>query len=515
MFTARRLVPVLLVLSLVAVACNSKVTDEELARWSNNEEGLKKIEEIVRDPEQPMDTRVRAMTAALTSSPNPRIRSFIERSPDREAIAQAFRDALLKMMESEKDQVVAKDGLIQALPYLPTGERDAVQQRIAEWAFEGLDDTAPTAKIKEQVEYRILVSQIEDLGPHGARGAALLLSRGFAVDRLFRYLVGIGTDEARKMALAAVVKLHQIPDSQVTYAHLERIQEIGTADAALYLLDLYDGQEDRDIASDAFNRALGMIELPAVRAEKEKVVQRMFSYLRGKSADDRWFAARTIIGLEGIGKLGELIDGFADDKVYDSGAFDPQKSIIDFCETGVVTLKDDPLPVLTERLQSTNRIAQSIAIVCLKALGAPGARPALEALAPNETSLEDFLGDKLTVGILAQNAADGIAMLEELKQKQASSALSKDEAAEQRWHTLVILAKTGDEYKATVAARLEEVRKAALEASGQAPAPEEPKAAEPPAPEEATKEPVDEKPADKKKGGSKSAGDGAKKKKDK
>lgn len=484
-------------LALALAACNSQVTDEDLERWSNNEEGLKKIEEIVRDAEQPLETRVRALKAALTASANARIRTYIERSPDREVIAKAFRDALIKMMESERDQVTAKDGLLQVLPYLPAEDRDPVQKRIAGWAFEGLDDTSPTAKIKEQVEYRILVSQIEDLGPHGAQGAALLVSRGFAVDRLFRYLVAIGTDEARRLALGAVVKLHQVPDSQVTYAHLERIQEIGTADAALYLLDLYDSQEDREIASDAFNRALGMIELPAVRNDKGKVVQRMFAYLKGKSADDRWFAARTIVALEGASKLGELLDAFADDGVYDSGAFDPQKSIIDLCETGVVPLKAEAVAPLTARLQGDNRIARSIAIVCLKALGATEARPALEALAGDATSLEDFLGDKLTIGTLAQNAADGIAMLAELRQKEADGTLPKDEASEQRWHTFVILAKTGQAYKDAVAARLEAVRRAAR-GEPEPPAEEEP--VEAPAPPDPPKKGAKESKSAKKKG---------------
>ena len=477
---------VTLLLSL-SVACNNKVTDEDLDRWSNNEEGLKKIEDVVRDTEQPLETRVRALRATLKAGATLKLRSFIERTSDRDALVKGFEGELIKMMGSEKDQVDAKDGLFQILPYLPDDEKDAVQKRVSEWAFEGLDDSSPTVKIKEQIEYRILVSQIEDLGPHGVRGAALLLSRGFAVDRLFRYLVGIGSDEARTLALAAVIRLHQIPDSQVTYAHLERIQEIGTADAAVYLLDLYDGQEDKDIASDAFNRALGMLELPAVRAEKGKLVERMLKYLQGKNADDRWFAARTIVSLDGKDMLGKLIDGFADDKVYDSGSFDPQKSIIDFCETGVGKLPDDPTETLLPRLASENRIAQSIAIVCLKALGSPKAKEALTALAISETSLDDFLGDKLTVGILAQNAADGITMLEEATKKKEGGELTAEQLEARRWHSLVILSKTGEPYAAALEARLEQAARAEAEARGEIPEEEPPKTDEAAPAEEAPK----------------------------
>lgn len=454
---------------LLLVACNTKVTDEDLDRWSNNEEGLAKIEEVVRDTEQPLETRVRALRVTLKSGSPLKARSFLEKAKDRDKLVEAFQGELIKMMSSEKDQVTAKDGLFQILPYLPEAEREPVQARIAEWAFEGLDDSSPTAKIKEQIEYRIMVSQIEDLGPHGVRGAALLLSRGFAVDRLFRYLVGIGTDEARRLALAAVIRLHQIPESQVTYAHLERIQEIGTADAAIYLFDLYDRQEDKDIASDAFNRALGMLEQPGVRADKDKLVKRMLPYLQGKNADDRWFAARTIVSLGGKEQLGTVIDGFADDKVYDSGSFDPQKSIIDFCETGVVKLEDDPTDELVSRLGGENRIATSIAVVCIKALGSPKAKEPLAALVANETSLDDLLGDKLTVGALAQNAIDGITMREDDRKKAEAGELTKEQLDARRWHSLVILSKTGADYTAALEARLAEAQKAEAEEDGAEP----------------------------------------------
>jgi hypothetical protein len=439
-----------------------------------------------------MEVRVRALRATLSSGAAHRIRGFIEKAPDREALAKALRDDLVKMMESEAKAVTAKDGLFVVMPYLPEGERSEVQQRVAEWAFEGLDDNSPTAKIKEQVEHRILVSQIEDLGPHGARGAALLLSRGFAVDRLFRYLVGLESPEAKKLALAAVIRLHQIPDIQVTFAHLERIAEIKTADAALYLFDIYDSQEDRDLAADAFNRALGLLEAPEVRAEQDKLVARMFKYLRGKDAEDRWFAARATLDLGGSNQLGPVLDGFADDKVYDSAESDLQKSIIDFCETGVAKLGEDPVPLLVERLTSENRVTQSISIICLKTLGANKALEPLAGVATSETSLDDLLGDKLTVGALAQNAIDGITMRKELEKKKEEGQLSDEELQKQRWHSLVILAKTGQEYKDAFDKRMEAVRaqEEAEKNPDAAPAPEAevaPEAEQPKAPEQPEK----------------------------
>ena len=437
----------LMVLSALAIGltgCSSKVTDEDLKMWTNNEEGLRKIEDIVKDTERPMEDRVRALKATLESGASGRIRGFIEHSKDRDTLAQAFRDEMFKLMKSESQAVSAKDGLFLVLPYLPEEQRGAVQKTVAEWAFEGLDDESPTAKLKEQIEHRILVGQIEDLGTYGARGAALLLSRGFAVDRMFRYLVGLGTPEARQLALAAVMRLHQIPDIQVTYAHLERIQEIKSPEAALYLFRIYETEADHDIAADAFNRALALLEAPEVRAQADKVLPEMFKLLKGKSADDRWFAARTILDLGGSAHLGEVLDAFKDDKVYDAGEFDPQKSIIDFCELGVAKLPTPPVPALLERLKSDNRIAQSIAIVCLKTLAPEGAEAALAPLVTSETSLDDFLGDKLTLGTLAQNAIDGLGLMRAAKKELGEQKISDEQWRKRRWNALVVLAKTGD-----------------------------------------------------------------------
>src|SRR5690606_23869374 len=55
-----RLAAALVVAALAVPACDSTVTESALMKWTNTDLGLARIKEVVADPQQPMDTRVRA-----------------------------------------------------------------------------------------------------------------------------------------------------------------------------------------------------------------------------------------------------------------------------------------------------------------------------------------------------------------------------------------------------------------------------------------------------------------------
>lgn len=443
-----------MVLGGLGAGCSTETTQGDLEKWTQNEAGSKRIAELVADPSTPRENKIRALIAVVHAGQSSRLRPLIESTSEPDAVAEETANRLLSDLSTDSHAVRAKNGLLHLIGMLPEASRDPIRKSVAAWAFDGLDRTTPTSVIKKQIEHRILPNQIIDLNKHGAEGAALLISRGFAVEQMFRFLLSFEEETYDRMALQALMSLQTIPEVQMTHSHLERVSRVELAESVLYLLRIYDTATDRDIGMDAFNKANALLEKPAVREEAEKLVPTVEKYLSSRNPDDRWFGATTVVKLTGVQALPKAFVGLRDDGVYDTGALDPLESAIAFCEFGIRQLGKPPTEELVRVLESGNRVQKSVAILCLKGLARPESNAALAAVTADATDISNVWGVSVKLGALAQNAIDGGAYLRLLESELNAGRVKADEYATKRLAALQIVDKTGEAYTEAVGQRV-------------------------------------------------------------
>jgi hypothetical protein len=135
---------------------------------------------------------------------------------------------------------------------------------------------------------------------------------------------------------------------------------------------------------------------------------------------------------------------------------------MDFClDLYDLNLKANAMAVLRDRLNSGNRIQKAIAVLCLKALGAIEATEELRLLTknldkPEDVSLDDFLGGKVTMAKLAQNALDGLAALQRIDADKAAGKLNEEQHKTKRLGAVVEYELIGDEFAKAVEERYQE-----------------------------------------------------------
>lgn len=450
---------------LVAVqACDATVTESDLQKWTNNDIGLARIEEVVVDATQPMDTRIRALEVVVEKGFPVRVRGFVDAihdDADRAEVMRRLAEQLLRHVEKRSAyQFDAKDALMSLDRHLPPDAFEPVQKAVAAWAFGDLDWKTPTAEVQEKIQARISSGQIMDLGRHGWQGAGILVKNGFVVDKMARYLGEAKDPEATRILLDAMRELHATTGPQ-SY-HIDALRGTESPAAAAYLLEMYLNEEiDEEFRAGAFNVAVSMFGAPSVTSDPKVVVDKLLELLDTKVPEDRWLAANNLVQLSGVAQLGAIFAALKDDGVYKQATEDPAKSVMDLClDIHDLGLGEKAAPRLREALTTGNRVVKAVAIVCLKANGVEAARDELAAIAAtagtkDDVDINDFLGEELTLGRLAANAVDGLTALATLEADRKAGKYGEEQHKTRRLITIFELALTGDEYRAAIEERYE------------------------------------------------------------
>lgn len=443
-------------------ACDSTVTESDLQKWTNNDLGLARIKEVVVDGEQPMDTRIRALEVVVEKGFPLRVRGFIDAIHDEaqrtEVVKRLSAQLLLHVEKRSKFQLDAKDCLMTFDRYMTPAEFEPIQKAVAAWAFGDITDDTPQAEVKEKVQTRISSGQIMDLGRYGWQPASVLIENGFVVDKMVRYLGTAKSAEATDLLLKGLRKLHASSGAQ--RYHIEALRGTDSVAACAYLLEMYMNPELEDeFRAGAFNVAVEMMELPLVKKDPKPVVDQLLKLINTDQPEDRWLGATNLVHLSGLTHLEAILAAFKDDNVYKKAEADPAKSVMDLClDIHDLGLSDKGVPVFQAALASDNRVLKSIAIVCLKANAGDAAKAQLAAIAQlaggkEDVDIDDFLGESLTLGLLAQNAIDGLAQLATVDADAKAGKYTDEQRKTRRLLTIFELAKVGNEYRDLVAQR--------------------------------------------------------------
>lgn len=441
-------------LLLVMLAACAKPGPGNFEKYTANEVGVKELEKYIQDPSNPMEGRVEAVVAMVRAGWTMRLRQVLTGCEDQRALTPKVASALIGLLPKLQGEELApvRDGAFIALGLLPQEERGPFQRSLAEWIFGGLSPDASAEEVKKAVEPKVLVAQICDLGPYGVDGACLLIRHGFAVEKLAQYILSLDDPKAEAKMLSALKAFHKTPNLLIPFSHIEIIGRIRSVEAVEYLLDLaLDDSQDPDVRSAAFNAAAEAMDKPErLEGAKDKLLERLYKLLARKDPDDRWAAARYILALEGPKAFSKVMEALKDDGIYPRAIEDPKKTLVDFCK-GVVLRRQDPFADIEALLKSKNRVHLALGIVCLKASEDASKVALLRPLFSSRTSLEPVLGDKVTVSDLAQNAADGLALMESLSKN--PSGLTEEQVKRKRFYILVDLLHKGEELRKAVEER--------------------------------------------------------------
>jgi len=430
---ARLLLPSLFtgLLAIALVACGGAPEEADLQKWAGSEAGFQRLAVVVRDKEQPLETRVRALEVVVEKQQELRVRGMVELitdMADRQTVARTLVDKLAKQVESRApSQLAAKDTILMLARYLAPEQLDRVQKVIAAWAFSDITWETPSEELKTKLESRISAGQIADLGPYGLESAAILLANGFIAEQMVRYLSGSPSPDAKPLLLKAFRRFFPA-FLNVNPFYLDSIRKTQDPAGAQLLFQLYqDTKLDQKSRDAAFTVGAMMLDQPTIKGQLEAskpIVDELVKIGSTPLIEDRWLAAANILTITGGAGLGQVLDLFKDDKTYTEPAANGN-SILDLCfELYKEAKPSASQPAIEKALASGNRIQKSIAILCSKTLVMADMKPALAPIAATlsgkgDTSLADFLGEvdsdgkksPLTLGFLAQNAIEGIDLL--------------------------------------------------------------------------------------------------------
>lgn len=401
--------------------CKGEITDEDIDLWANSTVGWEKIAEVVDDPGVPVGTKVKALQRLVTNGNVSKVADILFRSKFKDDVAAGLKTSLMEGFSKAKDEeekYLMKDGLMVVAELVKPEERGSLQKLLAQWAFQGLTEADDSEKVRKQIEHRVTLDQVTQLGPHGIEGAALLLSRGFGVDKMFRYIKDSKQPEMLEKALEAFKKLHKTPNIQISPSHLQMISEIATMSAIEYLFDIYYNEAiEETVREDALALAINMFDKPEVQAYKDKLVPILKRVMQQKHPENRRLAGHYAMKLGGAVEFKVVFDGFVDDKVMNDDAIDMQPFFRDFCLDDILTLpKEVWEPTVREYAQrSPNRFLRAFSLVCLKMTTDPAYLDIFRAATADKSEIPDLIGPGMTIGRLASNALTSLDRINKIR----------------------------------------------------------------------------------------------------
>ena len=330
------------------------------------------------------------------------------------------------------------------------------------------------------------MGQLSQMGQHGIPVAAWLVSYGANTESLGNYLSKADTPENQRIVILAIQKLFTMKDLQIPWGLLEVSRHFAIPETVDFLIDVYLNEKFPGGARDsALFAAQGLIYgidvKPGVSVtdtpEKRKVVgQALQRLLATPNATNRWDALELILHAGGMPELDTGIAGLKADvgnytRFTVDGAEAPDLVIVTMCGGTLAQKAKEVRPILEKWVEKGDAAQKAFSILCLKVLADPASRPALEKVLTlseeKNASLEyyffdsntrrerkpliaDSRLDELTVKLLAQNAIDGIELLNEYKAKKAKGTLSKEEFEARSEAAIGVFMFAGETYRAAV-----------------------------------------------------------------
>jgi len=421
----------LVALVVGAWGCKGEISDEDLDLWANSTVGWDKIGEIVDDAEVPTSTKVKALERLVVNGNVSKVGDILYRTKFKDEVSAGLGKSLVERfgkVTDEEEKYLVKDGLLIVLDLVKPEERGAVQKIVAEWAFKGLGEADDTEKIRKQIEHRITLDQVALLGSYGFDGAALLLSRGFGVDKMFKYLKDSKQPDKLAKALEAFKKLHKTPNIQISPSHLSMISEIPTLEAIQYLFDIYHNEAaEASVREDALALAINMFDKPDVQAYKDKLVPILKPIMQQKHAENRRLAGHYAMKLGGSAEFVTVFNAFVDDRVMNADDVEMESFFRDFCVDDILSLpKASWEPTVKEYAQrSPNRFLRVFSLVCLKMTADTAYTDIFKVAAADKTDISDLTKAGMTIGRLATNALTALDRIAKIRADVAAGTLSK------------------------------------------------------------------------------------------
>ena len=466
--TRRWLVRFLFALCLAFFAgCSNSVDEDTLDMWTNNAEGLERIQELMEDPDSTSrELRIRALEIIASKRRPAEIPRMLRSAPDGLQLADAYLERNLpKLQGADEKAAVLRDGLIRAIPFCSPAWKEKAKKRIAEWAFQGLSKKSSKDEIKTQIERRIRVNQLPILGKHGWVATGLLIRHGWNLAELTTYLSKEKDREAQEILAESLIALHKTnPTYEWPSLQLRFIEAGGSGQAFVPMFELYQNEEaDDETRDDALNAALACAERALKDPRTKKATLTLLeSILKGPSVDDRWIAMNVLVEQLGDDAVEKCIGSLTESVDYTLAQQDtPEKSMVDFCgDTLKKHAKKSNAKVL-KLLKTGNNVQKAFAIVCAKVWKHEASRSQLRKLAGarRSPSLKSVFPEVKNLAALAQNALDGLTINKEIEKAQKSGKMSEREAKRRKFLVTVLISKTGDDLRKEIDETLAEEMK--------------------------------------------------------
>ena len=337
------------------------ITEEDLQKWSHNEVGFKKMQEVINDPEVPFDTKVRGLEVLVENGAGERVRGIIRDHEQRAELVAELATSLLEKLQGDNEdlQGKARDTLMQLLAMLDDEGRTEVQKQLAAWAFGDITADMARDDVWEKVQNRISFSQVRELEQFGVEPALIMIqkrleTREFGVLDWIDYVQAQATEqetpELSKRALAALRIAHKglfeemKTDEKLYFQPKELIivEKFYNIEAVLYLLELSEHfMLDRGTQMESLMRAHELFDKIIPEDQRTKytdkllpVMMRRLPLLNGQKRIE-WasevLARSAIPGLEKIsmfdiakskaGKDQKTIKIWLSRKYYNTGAY--------------------------------------------------------------------------------------------------------------------------------------------------------------------------------------------------
>jgi len=163
---------------VAAIGCGP-ITEEDLQKWSQNEEGLKRITEVMQDEGVPEHVKVDAVVILVENGWSTRIRGILSKYSDPQKLASLVSEKLIASIQEgdEEKQQTARDGLFQLMGTVDEEHREATQKAITDWAFAGVTADKSREEIWEIVSPRMALAQVRDLGEHVVPYAFIMIEK--------------------------------------------------------------------------------------------------------------------------------------------------------------------------------------------------------------------------------------------------------------------------------------------------------------------------------------------------
>jgi hypothetical protein len=177
--TFNRLVTACFVALMAATIGCGPITDEDLQKWSQNEEGLKRITEVMQDEGVPEHIKVDAVVILVENGWATRIRGIVSKYSEPQKLASLVSEKLVVSLQegAEEKQQTARDGLFQLMGTMDDEHRDATQKAITAWAFAGVTADKSREEIWDLVSPRMALAQVRDLGEYVVPHAFVMIEK--------------------------------------------------------------------------------------------------------------------------------------------------------------------------------------------------------------------------------------------------------------------------------------------------------------------------------------------------